>query len=132
MENVQKEHKILGDERGQLIAIESGIHIPFEIKRVFYIYGTQPNVPRGQHSHYKTKQYLIALKGSCKVTLDNGQSKCSHELNQPNIGLFQDAMVWGTMHDFSADCILLVLASEHYDETDYIREYSDFIRQVNV
>lgn len=126
MENVRKEHQVLGDERGKLVAIESAVHIPFEIKRVFYIYGTQPNVPRGQHSHHKTKQYLIAVNGSCKVTLDNGQSKETYELNQPEIGLFQDAMVWGTMHDFSADCVLLVLADQHYDESDYIRSYEEF------
>lgn len=126
MANSLNEHRVLGDERGQLIAIESGIHVPFEIKRVFYIYGTQPNVPRGQHSHHKTKQYLIAVNGSCKVTLDNGQSKEIHELNRPNIGLFQDAMVWGTMHDFSGDCVLLVLADQHYNEADYIRSYDVF------
>lgn len=119
-------HKIMGDERGKLVPIESGIHIPFEIKRIFYIYGTEPNVPRGQHSHYKTKQYLISVNGSCKVTIDDGKSKQTHELNQPNLGLFQDAMVWGTMHDFSHDCVLLVLASEHYDEADYIRNYENF------
>ena len=116
----------MGDERGKLVPIESGIHIPFEIKRIFYIYGTEPNVPRGQHSHYKTKQYLISVNGSCKVTIDDGKSKQTHELNQPNLGLFQDAMVWGTMHDFSHDCVLLVLASEHYDEADYIRNYENF------
>jgi len=126
LENAQREHKILGDERGQLIAIESGIHIPFEIKRVFYIYGTQPNVPRGQHSHHKTKQYLIAVNGSCRVTLDNGRSKETYELNQPNIGLFQDSLVWGMMHDFSVDCVLLVLADQHYNEADYIRSYDEF------
>jgi hypothetical protein len=126
LKNIKTDHKVLGDERGQLIAIESGVNIPFNIKRVFYIYGTQPNVPRGQHSHHKTKQYLIAVNGSCKVTLDNGKSKETHELNQPNIGLFQDAMVWGTMHNFSADCVLLVLADQHYNEADYIRNYDNF------
>lgn len=130
MNKVLTHHKVLGDERGQLIAIESGVHIPFEIKRVFYIYGTQPNVPRGQHSHNITKQYLIAVHGSCKVTLDDGANKETHVLNQPNVGLFQDAMVWGTMHDFSPDCVLLVLANEHYDDADYIRSYDDFKRIV--
>lgn len=126
MNKVLTNHKVLGDERGQLIAIESGIQIPFEIKRVFYIYGTQPNVPRGQHSHNVTKQYLIAVHGSCKVTLDDGVNQETHVLNQPNLGLFQDAMVWGTMHDFSPDCVLLVLANEHYDDADYIRSYDEF------
>lgn len=129
--NITHEHRILGDERGQLIAIESGINIPFEIKRVFFIYGTQPNVPRGQHSHYKTKQYLIAVNGSCKVTLDNGYSQETYELNQPYIGLFQDAKVWGSMHDFSDDCVLLVLADQHYNEADYIRSYDEFKQVVS-
>jgi dTDP-4-dehydrorhamnose 3,5-epimerase-like enzyme len=121
----------MGDERGKLVAIESGIHIPFEIKRVFYIFGTQPNVPRGQHSHHKTKQYLIAISGSCQVTLDDGTNKETHVLNQPHIGLFQDAMVWGTMHDFSPDCVLLVLANEHYADADYIRSYDEFRRALS-
>ncbi len=128
MNPVLTHHKILGDKRGQLVAIESGIHIPFEIKRVFYIYGTQPNVPRGQHSHHKTKQYLIAVSGSCQVTLDDGKEKITHLLDKPHIGLFQDAMVWGTMHDFSSDCVLLVLANELYSDADYIRSYADFKR----
>lgn len=121
-------HKVMGDERGKLVAIESEVNIPFEIKRVFYIFGTQPNVPRGQHSHYRTQQYLIAVSGSCRVTLDNGKEKVTHELDHPNIGLFQDAMVWGTMHNFSPDCVLLVLASEFYDKDDYIRSFEEFKR----
>lgn len=123
-----KEHRTLGDHRGQLVAIEGQKDVPFDIKRIFYIYGTQPDVPRGQHSHYKTKQYLIAVNGSCKVTLDDGIQKVTYNLNQPNIGLLQDAFVWGTMHDFTPDCVLLVLASEHYDEADYIRDYDNFLR----
>ncbi len=131
MSTVLHKHRVLGDTRGQLIAIESGVNVPFEIKRVFYIYGTKPNIPRGQHSHHKTKQYLIAINGSCRVTLDNGKTKEIHELNQPNIGLFQDAMVWGVMHDFSVDCVLLVFADQHYNEADYIREYSEFLKVLN-
>ncbi len=125
-----EKHKVLGDERGQLVAIESGVHVPFEIQRVFYIYGTLPSVPRGQHAHHNTKQYLIAVSGSCRVTLDDGKQKITHILNQPHIGLFQDAMVWGTMHDFSLDCVLLVLANMHYDDRDYIRSYDEFKRIV--
>lgn len=126
------EHRVLGDHRGQLVAIEGQQDVPFAVKRVFYIYGTQPGVPRGQHSHYKTQQYLIAVSGACKVTLDDGKQKYTYELNRPNIGLFQDALVWGSMHDFTPDCVLLVLASEHYDEADYIRNYDDFIKVINV
>lgn len=126
------EHRILGDDRGQLVAIEGLQDVPFEVKRVFYIYGTQPDVPRGQHSHHQTRQYLIAVNGSCKVTLDDGKQTITYDLNQPNIGLLQDALVWGSMHDFTSDCVLLVLASEHYDEADYIRDYDDFLKVVGV
>ncbi|WP_158137641.1 sugar 3,4-ketoisomerase [Vibrio metschnikovii] len=127
-----KNHNILGDHRGKLVAIEALSDIPFDIKRVFYIYGTQPDVPRGQHSHYQTKQYLIAVNGSCKVTLDDGVQVSTYDLNQPNIGLLQDSLIWGMMHDFSEDCVLMVLASEHYDESDYIRDYSEFLECLNV
>jgi hypothetical protein len=126
------EHRILGDHRGKLVAIEGQQDVPFEVKRVFYIYGTQPDVPRGQHSHHQTRQYLIAVNGSCKVTLDDGKQAITYDLNQPNIGLLQDALVWGSMHDFTSDCVLLVLASEHYDEADYIRNYDDFLKVVGV
>lgn len=123
--------QILGDHRGKLIAIEANRDIPFDIKRVFYIYGTQEGVPRGNHSHYKTKQFLVAVNGSCKVTLDDGCAKETFELNKPNLGLFQDALIWGVMHDFSHDCVLMVLADEHYDESDYIRDYGKFLEVVS-
>lgn len=122
-----KEFNILGDHRGQLIALESNYEVPFEIKRVFYIYGTQEGVPRGNHSHYKTKQFLVAVHGSCKVTLDDGKTKETFDLNKPNLGLFQDAIIWGTMHDFSNDCVLMVLADEYYDASDYITDYDKFL-----
>ena len=124
-------HKVMGDDRGSLVAIESINDIPFEIKRVFYIYGTRPDVSRGQHAHYITKQYLIAVHGSCKITLDDGRRIITHELNQPNIGLFQNAMEWGTMHDFSSDCVLLVLADQFYKEADYIRCYDEFKKHIS-
>ncbi len=125
-----EEFKVLGDHRGQLIALEANRQIPFDVKRVFYIYGTQEGIPRGNHSHYKTKQFLVAVNGSCKVTLDNGKRKEIFDLNKPNLGLFQDALIWGTMHDFSSDCVLMVLADEHYDESDYIRDYDMFLEEV--
>ncbi len=125
-----EEFKVLGDHRGQLVALEANRQIPFEVKRVFYIYGTQEGIPRGNHSHYKTKQFLVAVNGSCKVTLDNGKRKEIFDLNKPNLGLFQDALIWGTMHDFSSDCVLMVLADEHYDESDYIRDYDMFLEEV--
>ena len=125
-----EEFKVLGDHRGQLVALEANRQIPFDVKRVFYIYGTQEGVPRGNHSHYKTKQFLIAVNGSCKVTLDNGKEKEIFDLNRPNLGLFQDALIWGSMHDFSSDCVLMVLADEYYDASDYITDYNKFLKEV--
>ncbi len=121
------EFKVLGDDRGKLVALEENKEIPFDIKRVFYIYGTKPDTPRGNHSHYKTKQFLIAVNGSCKVTLDDGEMKETFDLNKPNLGLFQDALIWGNMHDFSDDCVLMVLADYYYDDSDYIRDYAKFL-----
>ena len=125
-----QEFKVLGDHRGQLVALEANRQIPFDVKRVFYIYGTQESVPRGNHSHYKTKQFLVAVNGNCKVTLDNGKEKETFDLNKQNLGLFQDALVWGTMHDFSNDCVLMVLADEYYDASDYITDYDKFLKEV--
>ena len=125
-----EEFKVLGDHRGQLVALEANRQIPFDVKRVFYIYGTQEGIPRGNHSHYKTKQFLVAVNGSCKVTLDNGKEKETFDLNKPNLGLFQDALIWGTMHDFSSDCVLMVLADEYYDASDYITDYNKFLKEV--
>lgn len=122
--------KILGDERGQLIALETNRQIPFDIKRVFYIYGTQQNIARGNHSHYKTKQFLVSVAGSCKITLDNGKEKETFDLNKPNLGLFQDALIWGSMHDFSPDCVLLIMADTYYDASDYINDYDTFLEVV--
>lgn len=118
------------EDLGGKVSLDSGVDVPFDIKRVFYIYGTKPGIPRGQHSHHKIKQYLVAIKGSCKVTLDNGKEKTVHVLDNPYTGLFQDALIWGEMCDFSDDCVLLVLASDHYDESDYIRDYDDFLNIV--
>lgn len=123
--------KVLGDHRGQLIALESDIDIPFIVKRIFYIYGTENNVPRGQHAHFKTRQYLVCVNGACKVTLDDGFERTTYDLNRPYIGLIQNQMIWGSMHDFSYDCVLLVLASENYDPNDYISDYAEFVRLVS-
>lgn len=125
------EFNVMGDERGQLIALEENKEIPFDIKRVFYIFGTKENIPRGEHSHYKTKQFLVAVNGSCKVTLDNGQEKKTFDLNSRNKGLFQEALIWGTMHSFSEDCVLMVLANDFYDSKDYITDYNVFLKEVN-
>jgi len=117
----------LGDERGSLISIEEGYNIPFEIKRVYYIFNTKQGVIRGYHAHINLKQLAIAVKGSCTFMLDNGKQREEITLNNPNQGLQLEGLIWREMKNFSDDCVLLVLASEHYDENDYIRDYQKFV-----
>lgn len=121
----------LSDERGSLISLEGHRQIPFDIKRVYYTYGTKGHKPRGFHAHKKLKQLMICVAGSCKVLLDNGALKEWHTLDAPNQGLFIDPLIWHEMHEFSSDCVLMVLASEPYDESDYIRDYDEFITYIN-
>lgn len=119
-----------GDDRGTLIALEQNKNIPFDIKRVYYMYGTGEGVRRGYHAHKSLKQVLICVHGSCKILLDNGNEKEDVLLDNPNKGLFIDSAVWREMFDFSEDAVLMVLASELYDESDYIRNYDDFKKYV--
>lgn len=120
----------MGDERGSLISLEVNRNIPFAIKRVYYIFNTKPGVSRGFHAHKNLQQVLVCLKGSCTVLLDDGKSKKKYQLKKANQGLFVDGVVWREMHDFSEDCVLLVLASDFYDEGDYIRDYEDFQKTI--
>lgn len=124
------EFSSLGDERGSLVALEGTKNIPFEIKRVYYIFGTALNVARGFHAHKKLQQVAICITGRCRMVLDDGHSREEVWLDSPYKGLLINNMTWREMHDFSADCVLLVLANEYYDESDYIRDYSDFIAMV--
>ena len=117
-----------GDERGQLIALEGNREIPFDIKRVYYIYDTKKGVRRGFHAHKNLKQILICIKGSCKIHIDDGTETKEILLNCPEKGLYLSNYIWREMYDFSHDAVLLVLASEYYDESDYIRSYEDFLR----
>lgn len=119
-----------GDSRGQLIAIEQLKDIPFEIKRVYYIYDTLPNVRRGFHAHKNLKQLLVCTSGECKILLDDGENKEIVTLSQPTEGLFVEGCIWREMFDFSPDAVLMVLASDYYDESDYIRDYGEFIKYV--
>jgi len=121
----------LGDVRGSLVAIEANRHIPFEVKRVYYIFGTQPGVSRGFHAHKNLQQLAVCVSGKCRMLLDDGINKESVWLDSPTKGLMIGNNVWREMHEFSDDCVLLVLASEHYDESDYIRDYSEFCSAVN-
>lgn len=120
-----------GDDRGQLVALEEFKDIPFEIKRVYYIYDTLSDVRRGFHAHKNLEQILICIHGSCKILLDNGFEKKIVPLEKPYEGLYVANNVWREMFDFSPDAVLLVLASELYDESDYIRDYEEFIKEVS-
>lgn len=128
-------HKIInfktnGDDRGSLIAIENNHNIPFDIKRVYYIFDTKEGVRRGFHAHKNLKQLAICVSGSCKFLLDDGKIKEDLELNNPNQGLLIEGLIWREMYDFSPDCVLLVLADEYYNESDYIRDYDEFLEVV--
>lgn len=116
-----------GDERGQLVIVEGAKDIPFDIKRIFYIYGSDPDVVRGQHANRKTKFVLINVAGTSKVkTRDGLGNETVYSLNRPHTGIYLPNMVWKDMYDFSEDSVLLCLASEHYDENEYIRDYAEF------
>jgi len=123
--------KALGDERGSLVSLEANEEIPFAIKRLYYIFKTAENVSRGFHAHKQLKQVAVCVKGSCLFVLDDGSNRESVMLDDPNKGLVIEGMTWREMHDFSEDCVLLVLASECYQESDYIRNYEDFTKIVN-
>lgn len=121
----------LGDERGNLVVIEgNGMDIPFDIKRVFYIYGSDAEVVRGQHANRETEFLLVNVSGTSKVKVDNGRQSKIIELNRPRMGLYLSPMVWKDMYDFSADSVLLVLASRHYDAAEYIRDYQEFLTEL--
>ena len=120
--------KTLGDDRGSLIALEENYNTPFAIKRVYYIFETKSGVRRGYHAHKYLKQLAICISGSCSFLLDDGTTKKDILLDSPNKGLLIEGLVWREMYDFSEDCILLVIASEHFNEDDYIRDYDTFLK----
>jgi len=119
-----------GDERGMLVALEVVRDIPFQIKRVYYMYNTMPEMHRGLHAHKSLQQILICIHGSCKIKLDNGYEREIVPLDTPVEGLYISNDMWREMYDFSEDAVLMVLASEYYDESDYIRDYEEFLKIV--
>lgn len=119
-----------GDDRGHLVVIEGNKDVPFDVKRVFYIYGSSNDVVRGQHANRKTEFVLINVSGTSKVKIDDGVEQNVIELNEPHMGVYIPTMVWKDMYDFSEDSVLLVLASEPYDSSEYIRDYSEFLKEV--
>ena len=122
-----------GDERGHLVIVEGTKDIPFEIKRVFYIYGSDRDVVRGQHANKRSEFVLINVAGTSKVKVKDGAgNEAIYCLNRPHTGIYLPTMVWKDMYDFSEDSVLLVLASEHYDVSEYIRNYDEFVNEVAV
>lgn len=119
-----------GDHRGQLVALEEGKEIPFQVKRVYYMYDTVEGVRRGYHAHKCLEQILVCVHGSCKILLDNGKETAVVNLDTPYEGLYISNDMWREMYDFSSDAVLMVLASELYDEADYIRNYDEFLKFV--
>ena len=135
MKKLSEQIKILefgdfGDERGNLVVAEGGVDIPFDIQRVFYIYGSDATVVRGQHANRITEFVLINVSGKSKVKVDNGFETEIINLDRPRMGLYLSSMVWKDMYEFSEDSVLLVLASTHYDGTEYIRDYEEYIKEV--
>lgn len=135
--SIKDQYRILefgeyGDERGNLVVAECGEdEVPFSVQRVFYMYGSDPDVVRGQHANRRTEFVLINVCGTSKVKVDNGMETDVIELNRPRMGLYLPSMLWKDMYDFSADSVLLVLASEHYDAEEYIRDYDAYVAEMN-
>lgn len=119
-----------GDDRGQLVALEENKEIPFTVRRVYYMYDTKEGVRRGFHAHKTLEQILICIHGSCKILLDNGTEREEVLLNKPYEGLYVANDMWREMFDFSTDAVLMVLASDYYEEKDYIRDYDMFLRYI--
>lgn len=131
MKNIDRVHLLefpqKGDERGHLVIVEGEMDIPFEIKRVFYIYGSDRDVVRGQHANRRTEFVLINVAGTSKIKVKDGEgNEAVFCLDRPNTGIYLPVMIWKDMYDFSEDSVLLVLASEHYDADEYIRNYEEF------
>ena len=136
MKNLIERTKMLefdqkGDDRGHLVIVESKIDIPFEIKRIFYIYGSDFDVVRGKHANKKSQFVLINVAGSSKVKILDGKgNEIVYSLNRPHTGIYIPNMLWKDMYEFSKDSVLLCLASEHYDENEYIRDYDEYIKLI--
>ena len=121
----------LGDERGKLVVIEGNESIPFDIKRVFYIYGSDSTIVRGQHANRESEFVLINVAGTSKVRITDGKEEFVVELNKPMMGVYIPKMIWKDMYDFSSDSVLLVLASTHYDGKEYIRNFDEYINEIS-
>ena len=123
--------KEFGDERGKLVIIEGMETIPFDIKRVFYIYGSESDVIRGQHANRKSEFVLVNVAGTSKVRISDGKEEIVVELNKPCMGVYIPKMMWKDMYEFSSDSVLLVLANTHYDANEYIKDYNEYVKEMN-
>lgn len=119
-----------GDERGALVSLEEKKNIPFEVKRVYFMYDTKEGVRRGMHAHKTLKQVLFCPIGACTILLDDGKERQCVRLDNPSEGLVIEAAIWREMYDFTPDAVLTVLASDYYDESDYIRDYDEFLHYI--
>ena len=119
-----------GDHTGSLVALEKSEDFPFEIKRVYYIWGTAKDVVRGHHAHKNLEQVVVCTSGSCDFILDDGTKRETYHLDSPTKGLHIKNNIWREFTNFSPDCVVMVLASEHYNEADYIRNYDEFLRSI--
>lgn len=133
--NLEEKCKILyfndlGDERGKLVVVEGEQAIPFKIERVFYIYDSDSSVVRGEHANRESEFVLINVSGISKVRVTDGKEEMIISLDKPMMGLYIPKMIWKDMYDFSKDSVLLVLASTHYDGTEYIRDYQKYLEEV--
>ena len=122
--------KIHGDLRGKLVSLEGNKNIPFDIKRIYYIFDTLPDQDRGMHAHKNMEQIIIAIDGACQFILDDGKTREKLWLNRPDVGLYIGKNMWREMRHFSYGCKLMVLASDYYDEKEYIRNYNEFLKEI--
>lgn len=120
----------IADPRGNLTVAEGLDVVPFEIKRAYWVYDVPGGESRGGHAHKRLQQFIVALSGSFQVTLDNGYEQKTVLMNHPYQGLLIDTNIWRTLNDFSSGAVCLVLASEHYDEDDYIYDYDEFLKYI--
>ena len=135
--SIKDEYRILEfaehvDERGNLVIAEGNQDIPFEIKRVFYMYGSDPDIVRGQHANRESEFVLINVAGKSKVRITDGKEEFVAVLDRPMMGIYIPKMVWKDMYDFSPDSVLLVLASTHYDGGEYIRDYDTYLQEMGI
>ena len=123
----------LGDERGNLVVIEGdGIDIPFDIKRVFYIYGSDATVVRGKHANRQSEFLMVNVSGTSKVRVTDGHEEMIVSLDEPGLGLYLPKMLWKDMYDFSKDSVLVVMSNMHYDGSEYIRDYDEYLKEIGV